>query len=183
MAEIIELGDDLTRPPSLKLRAPGDTAVVAIVDQAEIPWTEFGTGNAKIGKDGRPRTQEVYTALVISGTGVVSDGDEDRPTAPAEVVSIYLAGHKRWNRVEAYKKLGRRVRVGDVWRWTYDHDERSSVAGQSPKKVHTLDARDAKPDEDDQTARCVALHRERKDQTAYTAPDAGNVAYGDEEPF
>lgn len=178
--ETIELGDDVTRPPGIKLLHPGDTVEVAIIDQAVIPWTEFGTGEQKIGKNGKPRTQEVYTALVIHGDAVRREGDDEVRVTPGEVVSIYLAGHRRWNRIEAYKALGRKVRVGDVWSWTYEKDERSAVAGQNPKKVHSLIARDADDREYQQTQRCISLYHER--QASGPAPDAG-PSYGDEEPF
>lgn len=154
----IQLGQERTSTPSVKLRSIGDKVVVAVIDVKEVPWLEYGTNEPKIGKDGKARTQERLTALVVSGNGVVGDTDGERPVKPGEVVSIYLSGHNRWEFIEAKKALGRPLSVGDVLQWKYDRDEKSSAGND--KKVRTCALRPPKDTEAAQVAECERLYHQ-----------------------
>lgn len=155
----ISLETSTPRTPSAKLLNIGDHVVVAVVDVTQVPWLEYGTQEPKIGKDGKPRTQDVVTGLVISGNAVIKDGDEDRQAQPDELVTIYLAGHNRWEWIEAKRRLPRPLSVGDVMRWKYDRDEKSQVAA-NPRKVRTVALRPANPDETARVTKCEQLHQQ-----------------------
>lgn len=174
----IQLGSSRPSTPSVKLRSIGDKVVVAIVDVAEVPWLEYGTNSPKIGKDGKPRTQERITGLVVSGNGTVTEGDTDREVRPGELVAIYVSAHNRWEFIEAKMKLGRPLHVGDVMQWRYDRDEKGLSA--NPKKVRTCALRPASDAEADQVARCEQAHRQLRSDSA-PAPTPAQAA--DHEPF
>ena len=181
----IELDEERPITPSLKLRNIGDEVIVAIADKQEVPWMEFGTDRQKVGKDGKARTQERFVVIVIGGTAVYVEDERDEVARPGMEASIYLAGHSRWERIQAYKRDvgGRGVRVGDVMRWRYDRDERSTVAGLNDKKVRTISVRDAKADESAQVAACEALYHRLHTTNLEPGNDATTDSYGDEEPF
>jgi hypothetical protein len=179
----IELGTARTGMPGVRLAAIGDSVVVAVVDVRQVPWTEFGTGEPKIGKDGKPRTQDKVVGLVIKGNGVITDNGTERAVAAGDIVAIYLAGHNRWEFIEAKNKLPRPLNVGDVMQWKYDRDEKSQYAS-NPKKVKTCVIRPAKPDEADQVRRCEELHHQlRTEGIALDAPKPTSTADDDLEPF
>ena len=175
----IELDEGGNYPPPLYLRNIGDDVVLIIIDKAEVPWTDPSTGTQRVGKNGKPRTQEVFTVLVEDARRAVNSDNE--PVATGDVYSLYIGGGKRASRIDAYKKLKRRVRVGDVWLVTFDHEEPASSPGLNPRKVWTFGVRDGKPDEVD---RAEALHHERK-QAIDLEPNVkyAGATYGDEEPF
>lgn len=179
----IELGSSRTATPSVKLRNIGDKVIVAIVDVTAVPWLEYGTNEQKVGKDGKPRTQDKVTAIVVSGNGVITDNESDREVTPGEVVSIYLAGHNRWEFIEAKRRLTRPLNVGDVMQWKYDRDEKSTVAS-NPKKVRTCQIRPPKADEVEQTKRCEQLHHQlRTEGIALDQQSSASDDSGDFEPF
>ena len=144
--------------PSIKLRNLNDWCDLALVDVAVVPWIEFGSSEAKIGKDGQPRTQDKITAVVIGGNAVITDNDVDVAVKPDDVVSVYCAGHRRWEYIQAVKTRGQLMR-GDVLRVKYTHDEPSATKGNNAKKVWSFQIRQAKPDEATRTARCEEIAR------------------------
>lgn len=178
----IELESARTGTPGVRLTAIGDSVVVAVVDVRQVPWTEFGTGEPKIGKDGKPRTQDRVVGLVVKGNAVINDGGTERAVAAGDIVAIYLAGHNRWEFIEAKNKLPRPLNVGDVMQWRYDRDEKSQYG--NPKKVKTCTIRPAKADEGEQVKRCEELHhRLRNEGIALDTPKQSTVADDDLEPF
>lgn len=182
----IELDETRDNFPSIKLREVGDSVTVAVADKVVVPWLEFGTDRPKIGNDGKRRTQERVAVIVIEGHGAVYvENERDQLVRPGMEATIYLAGHHRWERVEAYRRDldGRPVRVGDVWRWTFDRTERSTVAGLNDKRVRTLQVRDPRPDEAEQTAACEAFYWRMHPSQGIDLGGAPAAVYGDEDPF
>jgi len=144
--------------PSIKLRNLNDWCDVALVNVDVVDWIEFGSTEPKIGKDGKPRTQDRITAIVIAGNAVITDNDADVPVKADDVISIYCAGHRRWEYILAVKARGQLMR-GDVMRVKYTHDEASATKGNNAKKVWSFQIRAAKPDEATRTARCEEIAR------------------------
>jgi hypothetical protein len=177
----IELGSSRTATPSVKLRNIGDKVIVAVVDVTAVPWLEYGTNEQKVGKDGKARSQDKVTALVVAGNGVITDNETDREVVPGEIVSIYLAGHNRWEFIEAKRKLTRPLNVGDVMQWRYDRDEKSSVAS-NPKKVRTVAIRPPKAEEGEQTRRCEQLHHQLRNE-GIALDQSNSVDVDDIDPF
>ena len=166
--------------PSVKLRNIGDEVVIAIAHAKVVPWREYGTNNVKVGADGKPRTQDCVTGIVVRGTGVVTRNDQDEVVKPGEEVAIYLAGHNRWEYIEAKRKLGG-LNVGDVLQWKYDRDEPSQSG--NPKKVRTCAMRRAKPEEAATVAACEALYSRLTLAATVLESVATVPVEDDEEPF
>jgi len=161
--------------PSAKLRTIGDYIDCALVNEEVVPWIEFGTdGVAKIGKDGKPRTQDKVTAVVIGGTGVTTRDDVDTPVVADDTITLYLSGPRRWDWIQAKKAHGQLLR-GDVLRVKYDHDEPSATKGYNARKVWTFQLRHAKPGEEARTALCEQV------AAGAATPIGGHDA--DPEPF
>jgi hypothetical protein len=168
-------GSTATFVPGVKLRTIGTYVDIAAVDLKQVPWKDFVTKEVKIGDDGKPRTQDLVTGLVIGGTGVIVADDTERVVAPDELVSIYFAGHHRWEFIQAQKKLEGGLQVGDVIRIKYDRDEPSRAG--NPKKVWSVQIRHPKSEEAARTAKCEEARR----QGSATPLDNGSV--DDNEPF
>lgn len=151
----IPLGGGQSGPPSLKFRQRGSFVDLAVANLTVVPWKDFATGQVKKTDDGKERTQDCVTGIVIRGDAVVTANDADTVPAPGDVVSLFVAGNRRWDFVQAQKAHGG-LEVGDVVRVTYSGDEQGK--GASPKKVWTFQLRRAKPEEAAQTARCLDVH-------------------------
>lgn len=179
----IQLGTARTITPSVKFRNIGDKVVIGVVDMAEVPWLEYGTQTPKIGKDGKPRTQVRLTGIVVSGNAAISDTDGDREVKPGEVVSIFCAAHNRWEFIEATKRLGRPLNVGDVMQVRYDRDEKGLSV--NAKKVRTVSIRAAKADEADLVRHCEEQYRIQRDGATAATPAQTTAGSSDEfdEPF
>ena len=154
------MGTPLSSPtttfvPGVKFRAIGDYIDVAIFDLKPVPWKDFVTKEVKVGDDGKPRTQDLVTGIVIGGSATIKVDDTERAVNADESVSLYFAGHHRWEFVQAQKALDGGLQVGDVLRVKYDRDEPSKAG--NPKKVWTVQIRRAKPDEAARSARCEEL--------------------------
>jgi hypothetical protein len=179
------IGSTTVTHPSVKLRNIGDSVDVALVDSEIVSWTEFSgpnKGKQKIGNDGRPRTQDRVTAVVIRGTGVVTVDDVDRPVEPDEVVTIYFAGHRRWEFINAQRAVKDGMQCGDIMRVKYARDEPSSQGGD-PKKVWDVQIRHPKPEEQALADRCEQL-RTAGEQAGRTPIGEPEPAWDDdEEPF
>lgn len=169
------IGNTATIVPGVKLRTINSYVDVAIVDVKAVPWKDFATKQVKVGDDGKPRTQDLVTGLVIGGNGVINADGADRPVNPDELVSIYFAGHRRWDWIQAQKALDGGLQVGDVMRVVYARDE-ASAAG-NPKKVWTVQIRHPKPEEAARSTRCEELHRQA------TATPLQHADNDDREPF
>lgn len=159
-------------PPTVKLRHPGDRVGIALVDEREVPWLEFGTGQPRLTADGKPRTQAMVLGVVVGAHGAtVVDNDADVPVQPGDLVRWYFSGRNRWDPdFDKTRRSGQpkswggakddhgQLMAGDVLTITYEGD----VPGQgaNPRKLRTVTLRRAKPDEAAQAARCEELHRE-----------------------
>lgn len=190
----IDIDDGPASGPSVKIPNVGDYITFAVIDTEVVPWIEFGTQVAKIGNDGKPRTQDLIHALVVDGgSAYVRDddgtfevrGEKHSHPATGTVVRLYLAGHHRWEYIQAKKKLGK-LQVGDVGKWTVERFEASSKGGNNDKKVTSFGLRHPKPGEETQTAECERLHLERRAAPRTTLEPASVGASSpewDEEPF
>jgi hypothetical protein len=177
------------RPPAVSLPTVGAYVDVAIVDEEKAPRYEFGSREPMLTADGRPRTKDILTALVIGGTGTVKDDNGDpRPVKPDELVSIHVEGQNRWDPdhdkavgSDGYrswsgaKTVHGQLEVGDVVRWVYERDQQGQ--GAMPRKLRLFRIRRPKVEEFSRTERCEALHRERH---AGIPADAGSY---DDAPF
>ena len=153
----------LTQPqtPSAKLPTIGSGIEVAIIGTRRRPWTEFGTGQPKLGQDGKPREQLVVTGVVVSHqNAVVGEGTGvDRPAQVGEVLTVWLHSHNWFRYIEANRAHGV-VNVGDVMLWHYTHDEPSQQAGANMKKVRNVTLRRPRPEEAPIVAQAERLYYE-----------------------
>lgn len=186
--------------PTVKLRHPGDRVGIALVDEREVPWLEFGTGAPKLNAKGEPRTQVMVLGIVVghSGATVTNDG-ADVDVQPGDLVRWYFSGRNRWDPdLDKTRRSGQpkswggakdehgQLMSGDVLTITYEGD----VAGQgaNPRKLRTANLRRAKPDEAAQTQRCEQLHREMTGVQIGASGHDNDTGWGndtgwDEEPF
>jgi hypothetical protein len=180
--------------PSVKLRNVGDHVDIAIFDLAlDLPRKIYNRDQPMIGPNGKPKTQHKITGVIVGGTGVINEDDEDRPLEPGEVAAIYVAGRDKWDPdldkgrakgaakswSEALNDLDGGLQVGDVVRWKFEAEVPGK--GNEPRKVRTYKLRHPKPDEGDLRDRCEELHRQ---ETATTVPTgASGPVWDDEEPF
>lgn len=162
---------------SIKLPTIGSGIEVAIVGKRTVPWTEFGTGQTKVGRDGRPRKQLRITGIVLSHRGA-NAGSQEAPREPqvGEPVDIYLHGHLWGSYIDAtknFKTAGFKPEVGDVMLWLYERDE-PSQQGQ-PKRVRTCTLRKRRPGEEWAGTQCEQLYYslgfDRPDVETDTTPD------------
>jgi hypothetical protein len=168
----INSGGGSRRPPAIALRAINNYVDVAVINEEKIPAYEYGKpGEVKTTRDGKPKTQDAVTVLVIRGDGVINDNGADRPVQPGEVATIYFEGQSRWDpdldksrENGAFKSwsgakedLGQ-LMVGDVFRWMFEAEIPGK--GTQPRKLRPVKIRHPKPEEAEQTARCEQLHRE-----------------------
>ncbi len=154
------MGTPLSAPtgtfiPGVKFRSIGDYVDVAIFDLKPVPWKDFVTKEVKKDDNGNPRTQDLVTGVVVGGTATIRVDDAERAVAVDEVVTMYFAGHHRWDFIQAQKALDGGLQVGDLMRVKYDRDEPSKAG--NPKKVWTVQIRHAKPEEAARSARCEEL--------------------------
>lgn len=181
-----QLEEERQSVPSVKFKAIGDTFVGMVVDRAEVPLYQYMADGSKgaqiVGKNGKLRTQEMLTLLVMAGTTcTVGDG-------PAEVGSIgrlYIKGHNRWAYVEAKNAGHGSLCVGDVIRQRYVRDEPG--AGGNAKKVSDFALRKPKPEEAQLAAKAEQEHEAMHRKVLDGSPAGGNVpaqyADVDEEAF
>jgi hypothetical protein len=144
--------------PALKLPTIGDSVVVAIAYEEQVPLYKYRKdGGPKVRattQDGKERNQLRLTVVVMSGKAIAGEASE--PVPVGEEAVIFLAGHNWFSYIEASKKLGG-INVGDVLQWKYDRDEPGQGAEDKKMRVSTL--RHAKPDEAETVARCEAIYR------------------------
>jgi len=160
--------------PALKLRNVGDYVDFAVAGIKTIPRTEYGTGQPRLSREGKPQTQIVLTVVIAGGTGSVKIGDDEVSVSEAvdQVAACYIAGRDRWDKDgDAQRKADGKqslswsgalsahgqLEVGDVVRYTYEAD----VPGQGtvPRKLRVFRIRKAKPEEQARTEKCLAVHR------------------------
>jgi hypothetical protein len=169
--------------PALKLPTIGDSVVVAIAYEEQVPLYQYRTDGQKVRaktQDGtKERNQLRLSVVVMSGKAVTGEALE--PVAPGEEAVIFLSGHNWFSYIEASKKLGG-INVGDVMQWKYERDEAGN--GAIDKKVRASTIRHAKPEEADTVAKCEDIYRRiTSTPLASAAPANGSGFEDDEEPF
>lgn len=171
----LSTGSTSTATPSIKLREVGQFADFAVAGIKTIPRTEYGTGQPRLDRTGKPQTQVVLTVVIAGGTGSVKIGDTEVPLTEAidEVAAVFIAGRDRWDKDgdAARKADGKQslswsgaldvhgqLEVGDVVRWTYEADVPGLAA--NPRKLRVFRLRKAKPEEAARTEKCLQIHRQ-----------------------
>lgn len=155
----IKLDEERTVYPANKFNQIGDHITVAVIRTETLPLIPYGSTEPLKGKDGKPRTQNRVTGLVIDSTCTIKGGDSPRPAVPGEIVSLYIKGLSRWVFVEAKKALDGGLQVGDVLRWTYTGDKPGQAAG-TIKKVYTIEIKHPSEKNAERTKRCEDLWHE-----------------------
>lgn len=169
----IVIGQSTT--PACKLSEIGDFVEGHLCYVREVPWIEYGTQRPKLGKDGKPRTQERLTLIVTVGNAKIgSDGER---VQPGDTVAVYLHGARRWSWIEAKRKRGD-LTIGDVVRVTYARDEK----GQAAQAKHIWDVTITPTHDAEATARAESVyHREesRKNQPMAASGSGSAEDYAD----
>lgn len=171
-------GGESRRPLPLSLRAPGQYIDFAIINEEKAPAYVYGTKDRAVTKDGKPKTKDIVTVLVVRGTGMIGspkaepgDPNELRVVQPGDIATIHIEGQDRWDPdVDKTKEKGAfkswsgskedhgGLNVGDVGRWWFEGEVQGK--GAQPRKVRLFKLRRHTPDEAAQTERCRDLHRQ-----------------------
>lgn len=143
--------------PGAKFEAIGDTFVGMVVDRQEVPLYEYRRDGSKgpqlVGNNGKLRTQEMLTCIVMPGTTCkVGDG----PAVEGTLARNYIKGHNRWSYIEAKNAGHGALCVGDVIRRRYVRTEPGQ--GGNDKRVHDFALRKPKPEESALAARAEDEH-------------------------
>lgn len=175
MGIALNAGGGTASNPSVKLRNVNDWCDLAVVDiDTTAPAYVFGTKPPQraMTLDGKPKTQDKVTALVVSpGTAVTTDDGVDRPLEAGEVVTVWFQGRDRWDgdtdeaRGKGAPKSWRgaqedhgQTMVGDIFRWHFTGTEQGR--GVEPRKLRLVVMRSPKPEEQAIKDRCEQLHRD-----------------------
>lgn len=190
MGIALNTGSGGTGHPTAKLRDVNDWCDLAVVDiDTQAPAYVYGSNPLEraLTKDGRPKTQDKVTALVVNpGSAVVTVDGVDRVLEVGEVVTVWFEGRDRWDgdedkaREKGSMKSWRgaqedhgQVMVGDIFRWQFTGTKQG--AGAQPRKLRLVVMRSPRPEEQSIKERCEQLYRE-KDSIAVgasAAPAAG----------
>lgn len=175
------------RPDPLALTAPGQYIDFAVINEEKAPAYVYGTNERAVTKDGKPKTKDVLTVLVIRGTGQIGRREERRTVAGGEIASVHIEGMDRWapdddktkekgapKSWSGAKEDHGQLNVGDVVRWTFEGEVQGK--GAQPRKIRLFKVRSHRPDEAEQTERCRQLHRQGVEVPVSSRP-------ADEEPF
>lgn len=161
--------------PSAKLRNVTDWCDLAVVNvDTEAPAYVYGTNPPQRATtlDGKPKTQDKVTALVVNpGTAVVTVDGVDRALEAGEVVTVWFQGRDRWDgdtdkaRGKGNPKSWRgaiedhgQLMVGDVFRWQFTGTEQGR--GAEPRKLRLVVLRSSRAEEAGIKDRCEQLHRD-----------------------
>src|SRR5678815_442329 len=92
--------------PSIKLPQIGAWCEMAIIGTRRVPWNEYQTGAAKLGRNGQPRKQLRITGILINHSGA-NTGTAEAPQMPQphEVIDLYAHGHQWGAWIDAEKAL------------------------------------------------------------------------------
>jgi hypothetical protein len=176
-------GGESRRPEPLALTATGQYIDFALVNEEKAPAYVYGTNERAMTKDGKPKTKDVLTVLVVGGTGMIGRGGERRVVAAGDVACVHIEGQDRWDPdMDKTREKGAakswsgakedhgQIHVGDVVRWYYEGDLQGK--GVQPRKIRLFRIRGHKPEEAAQTQRCRDLFRQGTEVAipAATAP-------------
>lgn len=175
----LESGPQGARFPSLKLKGKGDEYRLMMFDYDNAaPVFEYGTKDNRraITVDGRERTKDVLTGVVLPGTNCVVSlprkagqmQNEEVPAEPGMVVRVHIQGHNRYDpsREDAFrnaKESHGEFRVGDVVRGVLADitlQGRGGTTLSQPKKVISFAMR--KPRDEEMTYVAQARDERRK---------------------
>jgi len=159
------------RPPALSLTEIGQYVDFAVVNEEKAPAYVYGTNERAVTKDGKPKTKDVVTVVVIQGTGQIREGDGYRTVVAGDVGTIHIEGQMRWDPdldktrdkggfkswSGAKEELGQ-LEVGTVGRWFYEADQPGK--GVQARKLRLFKLRQAKPEEHERTAQCEQLYHQ-----------------------
>ena len=162
------------RPAPLLLTEKGQYIDFAVINEEKAPTYTFGTQERAMTRDGKPKTKDILTVLVIRGTGQIGRKDDRGTVVGGEVASVHIEGQDRWD-PDADKATAKgepkswsgakedhgRLNVGDVVRWHFEGELQGK--GAQPRKIRLFRLRGHRPDEDAQTERCRQLHRDGTD--------------------
>lgn len=173
MGIALSTGGSATGHPSVKLRNVNDWCDLAVVDiDKTAPAYIYGTNPPQraLTLDGKPKTQDKVTALVVNpGTAVTTVDGVDRPLEVGEVVTVWFQGRDRWDgdadraRGKGAPKSWRGAQddhgttmVGDIFRWHFTGTEQGR--GVEPRKLRLVVIRSPKAEESAIRTRCEELH-------------------------
>lgn len=183
-------GGESRRPDPLSLVEPGQYIDFALINEEKAPAYVYGTNERATTRDGKPKTKDVLTVLVVRGTGVIGRKDDRRTVEPGDIATIHIEGQDRWD-PDADKTKAKgdpkswsgakedhgQLRVGDVGRWHFEGLQQGK--GAQPRKIRLFRLRGHRPEEAEQTARCRQLHSAGVEISV----GAGGSNPADHEPF
>lgn len=167
-------GGESRRPAPLALTEPGQYIDFAVINEEKAPAYVYGTNERALTKDGKPKTKDILTVLVVRGTGMVGKRDERRVVQGGDIATIHIEGQDRWDPdadkakdKDAFKSWSGakedhgQLNVGDVGRWWFEGTRQGK--GAEPRKIRLFKLRGHKPEELEQTERCRTLYRQGTD--------------------
>jgi hypothetical protein len=186
-------GGESRRPEPLALVEPGQYIDFAVINEEKAPAYVYGTNERAMTRDGKPKTKDIVTVLVVRGTGMIGRSDNRRTVQPGDIATIHIEGQDRWD-PDADKTRAKgepkswsgakedhgQLRVGDVGRWHFEGLQQGK--GAQPRKIRLFRLRGHRPDEAEQTARCRDLHTSGVEINLGAGGGAG-ARFEDEEPF
>ena len=157
-------------PPAVKFPEVGTSVIVGIVNVDEYHQHNID-GVAQTWSDGTPKMGKRVTGLVVSGDATVSGPDGGAVVQPGELVTFYCEGGRHYTWRDAVAEAGG-VNVGDVMRWTFDHEEPPKQRGFNARKVYVAKIRRPEAKDGDLADRCVAKYHELAQRPTVDAPPA-----------
>lgn len=187
---------------SVVLNNEGDQWVGMLIDyDPQAPLFKFGTTERELTPDGKEKTQDLLTVLLMPKTtcrvrmprqeGQDEREEVDGAEAVGTVARIFISGHNRWTegRADSFREAKRqhgRFQVGDVIRGRLSELTKKGMGGRTlsqDKKVISFEMRKAKPEEASLVARCVDEHQRLKAVPLESAAASVPAASYDDEPF
>lgn len=179
------------RPPAISLRDIGQYVDFAVVNEEKAPAYVYGSNEVAATKDGKPKTKDVVTVVVVQGNATIKVDDVERTVQPDDVASIHIESFMRWDPdldkargkgefkswSGAKEDLGQ-LEVGTVGRWYFEAEVPGK--GANPRKLRLFKLRPSKPEEHARTQRCEQLYR---DGTAIVLTGATAGPSPADEPF
>lgn len=182
------------RPPAISLPSIGSYVDVAVFDEEKAPAYVFGTREQAKTQDGRPKTKDIVSVIVIGGNGTIKTTDAQgaevtRQVQPDDICTIHFEGQNRWDpdfdktrdagQPKSYSGAKSDVgglQCGDVMRWRFEAEIPGK--GAQPRRLRTVQLRRPKPEEAARSARCEELRK-----GPATPIGVGAQQYGVDEPF
>jgi hypothetical protein len=179
--------ESAARFPSVKLDKEGDQWLGMLIDyDPTSPLYDYATGQRAVTDDGKEKTKDVLTVLLLPKTKCIVNGE---PAQEGSFVRVHIQGHNRYTqgRSDSFREAKRvhgGLQVGDVIRGRITEITNIGSNGRplnQPKKVIGFDMRRAKPEEAALVQRCVEEHQRLK--AVPLEPATGGGPSFEEEPF